>query len=142
MVENWHLQSHILRKIFKNLLLLIKHLKNVFFRKKNWRKHSKVWNQVNSQVLTITSRCWLKLILDLCLIRRFSNLSLKQGICLEVAQVAPIFNKDGEYLLENCRPILVLPYFSKLLEKLLYNRLYSYLSEKNLIYEFQIQMVS
>ena len=37
----------------------------------------------------------------------------------------------------NYRPITVLPCFSKVLEKIMYNRLYIHLSENNLLYKKQ-----
>ena len=68
------------------------------------------------------------------------NLSLQQGIFpenLKIAKVSPIYKKDEEFLLANCRPISVLPCFSKLLERIMYNRLFKYLSEYSIRYEKQ-----
>ena len=55
------------------------------------------------------------------------NLLLQQGIFtenLKIAKVSPIYKKDEEFLLANYRPISVLPCFSKLLERIMYNRLF------------------
>ena len=60
-------------------------------------------------------------------IKHVFSLSLKQGIFpenLKIARVSPIFKKDEKFLFTNYRPISVLPCFSKLLEKIMYNRLY------------------
>ena len=68
------------------------------------------------------------------------NLSLQQGIFpenLKISNVSPIYKKDGELLLTNYRPISVLPCFSKLLERIMYNRLLKYLSENSILYEKQ-----
>ena len=68
------------------------------------------------------------------------NLSLQQGIFpenLKTAKVSPIYKKDEEFLLTNYIPISVLPCFSKLLERIMYNRLFKYLSENSLLYEKQ-----
>ena len=68
----------------------------------------------------------------------FFSLSFKQGIFpenLKIARVSPIFKKDEKFFFTNYRPIPVLPCFSKLLEKIMYNRLYKYLSENNYLYE-------
>ena len=68
------------------------------------------------------------------------NLSLTQGVFpekLKIARVTPIFKSGDETLLNNYRPISVLPCFSKLLERIMYNRLYSFLQENNLLYEKQ-----
>ena len=68
------------------------------------------------------------------------NPSLQQGIFpenLKIAKVFPIYKKDEEFLLTNYRPISVLPCFSKLLEHIMYNRLFKYLSENSILYEKQ-----
>ena len=73
-------------------------------------------------------------------IKHVFSLSLKQGIFsenLKIARVSPIFKKDEKFLFNNYRPISVLPCFSKLLEKIMYNRLYKYLSGNNYLYEKQ-----
>ena len=73
-------------------------------------------------------------------LKHIFNLSLQKGIfpnSMKVARVSPIFKKDEEFLFTNYRPISVLPCFSKLLERLMYNRLYNYLLEHNLLYEKQ-----
>ena len=64
------------------------------------------------------------------------NLSLQQGIfpeSLKIAKVSPVYKKDEEFLLTNYRPISVLPCFSKLLERIIYNRLFKYLSENSIL---------
>ena len=73
-------------------------------------------------------------------IKHVFNFSLKQGIfpeSLKIARVSPIFKKDEKFLFTNYRPISVPPCFSKLLEKIMYNRLYKYLSGNNYLYEEQ-----
>ena len=40
-------------------------------------------------------------------------------------------------LIDNYRPISVLPYFSKILERIIYSRSYSFFSEKNILYKKQ-----
>ena len=68
------------------------------------------------------------------------NLSLQQEIFpgnLKIAEVSPIYRKDEEFLLTNYRPISFLPCFSKLLERIMYNRIFKYLSEKSILYEKQ-----
>ena len=68
------------------------------------------------------------------------NLSLQQGIFpenLKIARVSPIYKKKEEFLLSNYRPISALPCFSKLLERIMYNCLFKYLSENSILYEKQ-----
>ena len=49
-----------------------------------------------------------------------------------------IVNSD----ISNYRPISALPCFSKILERLMYNRLYKYLKENNILYEKQFDFQS
>ena len=68
------------------------------------------------------------------------NISLQQGIFpenLKIAEVSPIYMKDEEFLLTNYRSISLLPCFSKLLERIMHNRLFKYLLENSIIYEKQ-----
>ena len=56
------------------------------------------------------------------------NLSLQTGIFpneMKIARVSPTFKKGEELFFTNYRPISELPYFSKLLERIMYNRLYN-----------------
>ena len=73
-------------------------------------------------------------------IRHVFDLSLKKGIFpdkLKVARVTPIFKSGDDGLVNNYRPISVLSCFSKILERIMYNRLYSFLVENNILYDKQ-----
>ena len=68
------------------------------------------------------------------------NLSLQQGIFpenLKIAKVPPVYKRDEQFFLTNYRPISVLPCFSKLLERIMYNRLFKHLSENSILYKKQ-----
>ena len=68
------------------------------------------------------------------------NLSLQQGIFpenLKIAKMSPVYKKDEEFLLTIYRALSVLPCFSKLLEHIMYNRLFKHLSENRIFYEKQ-----
>ena len=68
------------------------------------------------------------------------NLSIVKGIFpddLKIACVTPVFKGDDEKDLENYRPISVLPCFSKILERIMYNRLYNHLIKNNILYSKQ-----
>ena len=59
------------------------------------------------------------------------NLSLSAGCCpdlLKLAKVIPIYKKDDPNKVTNYRPISLLPCISKILEKIIYKRLDSFLS--------------
>ena len=73
-------------------------------------------------------------------LKHIFNLSLQTGIFpngMKIARVSPIFKKGEEFFFTNYRPISVLPCFSKLLERIMYNRLYKYLLQNNIFYEKQ-----
>ena len=53
------------------------------------------------------------------------------------ALVTPIYKAGDNSDVSNYRPISVLPCFSKILERSMYNRLYKYLKENNILYEKQ-----
>ena len=64
------------------------------------------------------------------------NLSLSSGICpdlLKIAKVIPIYKKDNPNQLTNYRPISLLPCISKILEKIVYKRLNSFLCANKIL---------
>ena len=66
--------------------------------------------------------------------------SIKQGIfpdSLKIAQVTPIFKSCAKDNASNYRPISILPVFSKVLERIMYNTVYNHLDSKGLLYEKQ-----
>ena len=68
------------------------------------------------------------------------NLSLKQGTFpaeLKIARVVPIFKNGDKSNISNFRPVSVLPVFSKLLEKIVYNRLTSFINTNDILYKYQ-----
>ena len=65
------------------------------------------------------------------------NLSLNTGIFpdrMKVAKVTPIFKKGEKSSISNYRPISVLPCFSKILEQIMYNRLYNYFTANSILF--------
>ena len=59
------------------------------------------------------------------------NLSVEKGIFpddLKIARVIPIFKAGDESEIGNYRPISVLSCFSKILERIMYNRIFRYLT--------------
>ena len=51
--------------------------------------------------------------------------------------VLPVFKFTDESILTNYRPISILPCFSKILERIMYNRLYSFLCSHDILYKKQ-----
>ena len=56
---------------------------------------------------------------------------------LKTAKVVPVFKKDAKLIYSNYRPISLLSNIEKMLEKLMYKRLYSSLDYNNIIYDLQ-----
>ena len=56
---------------------------------------------------------------------------------MKVAKITPIFKGGDTSILGNYRPISVLPIFSKILERIMYNRVYSYLNTNSLFFQKQ-----
>ena len=68
------------------------------------------------------------------------NLSLSQGIVpdsMKLAKVIPIFKSKSRNSFSNYRPISLLATISKILEKVVYRRLYSFLTVNNILYDRQ-----
>ena len=53
---------------------------------------------------------------------------------LKIGRISPIYKKDNEELLENYRPVSTLPVFGKILEKIIYSRLYSFFISQGIVH--------
>ena len=56
---------------------------------------------------------------------------------LKTGKITPIYKKDDPQKLNNYRPVTVIPIFSKIYEKVIYCRLYNFLTSMNVIYDKQ-----
>ena len=68
------------------------------------------------------------------------NLFFMTGVfpsVLKTAKVIPVFKKDSKLDYSNYRPISLLSYIEKIIEKLMYKRLYTFLNNNNIIYGLQ-----
>ena len=69
------------------------------------------------------------------------NMSISSGIVpdiMKIAKVIPVYKSKGDAkLFTSYRPISLLPVLSKLLEKIIHKRLYSFLVKHNILYESQ-----
>ena len=59
---------------------------------------------------------------------------------LKIAKVIPIFKKGDEELFSNYRPISILPSISKIIEKVVYQQIYSFVNRMN--FSTEVNMVS
>ena len=68
------------------------------------------------------------------------NLSFSEVVLpsiLKIYKVIPIYKKDSQLNCSNYRPISLLSNIDKILERIMYNRLYKFLETNNLIYSLQ-----
>ena len=68
------------------------------------------------------------------------NLSITSGIVrkqLKIARVIPSFKSGEQDIFTNYRPVSVLPAFSKILERVMYNRLLRFLNNHNILSDNQ-----
>ena len=56
---------------------------------------------------------------------------------MKIAKVKPLFKENETELVSNYRPISILPVFSKLLERIMYNKIYSHVTNNHLLYTKQ-----
>ena len=97
-------------------------------------KKSSAYDEISSDVIKRISPSVFQTM------RYIFNLSIENGIFpdqLKIAKVTPLFKKDGNALMDNYRPISVPPCFTKISERINYNRLYSFFSENNIFYKKQ-----
>ena len=81
-------------------------------------------------VYEIIKKPLLKIFNDLLLLGIFPQ-------SMKIANVTPFYKSGKKNLMTNYRPISVLSCFSKILERIMYNRLYSYLNDNNLFFQKQ-----
>lgn len=68
------------------------------------------------------------------------NSSIISGIVpdqMKIARIVPIFKTGDNFLFSNYRPVSVLPVFSKVMEKVVYNRLLKYINDNNILFKNQ-----
>ena len=100
----------------------------------SFKSSSEGWDGISNIVLKQTYQCILLPITHIC------NLSLLQGYVpteVKKATVSPIYKKCDPKEFTNHRPISILPLFSKILEKLMYNRLLSFINQHQILYNYQ-----
>ena len=71
------------------------------------------------------------------LLKHILNLSIDTGVSpgkLKTARVSPVYKAGDSSDLTNYRLISVLPCFFKILERIMYNLLFSYVSQEKILY--------
>ena len=87
------------------------------------------WDEISAQIIKSTVHLFISPLTHVC------NLSFLQGVFpreLKIAKVIPLYKSDDKMFVKNYRPVSVLPLFSKVLERLMYNRLLSFINKNNI----------
>ena len=98
------------------------------------KNSSSGYDGIHSKVIKLTFNCFIEPLVHIF------NLSIAQGVFpdeLKVARVVPIYKSQDQKVLNNYRPVSVLPVFSKILEQIMFNRVQSFIDKENLLYEHQ-----
>lgn len=64
------------------------------------------------------------------------NLSIRSGVApdqFKIVRLIPIFKNDDKPIFSNHRPMSILPIFSKLFERVIYNRLLNFLNKLSIL---------
>ena len=72
---------------------------------------------------------------------RIFNMSIASGkfpMESKAARLTPIFKKGQRSMLDNYRPISILPVISKLMERILYEQMCDYFNKQNILSEHQL----
>ena len=101
---------------------------------KNLKEGGSGWDCISASIVKTTYRDFIEPLTHIF------DLSISQGVFpneLKVARVVPLFKSGNSMVLSNYRPVSVLPVFSKILERLIYNRLLSFVKKYNILYQYQ-----
>ena len=88
-------------------------------------------------ILNVIKKCFGELCETL---KYLFSFSIVKGIfpCdLKIVKVTSIYKVHNSSNISNYRPISVLPCFSKMLERVMYNRFQKYLKDQNILYDKQ-----
>ena len=98
------------------------------------KRSSSGWDSISTDIVKATYETFITPLTHLL------NLSIEKGVFpieLKIAKVIPIFKSGDTKVINNYRPVSVLPVFSKLLEKLMYNRLVEFVNKHEILYKYQ-----
>ena len=92
------------------------------------------WDELSAMIIKAAKEHIISPLVFIC------NLSLKTSCFpdqLKIAKVIPLYKADDPRTFSNYRPVSVLPVISKILERIMYNRLIEYLDKNNILYAKQ-----
>ena len=100
----------------------------------NFKDSACGWDDIASKVIKQVKNQITNILVHLC------NLSFVSGFVpteLKLAKVVPVFKSGNKDNFTNYRPISVLCIFSKIYERLAYNRLLNFLLKNNALFKYQ-----
>ena len=106
-------------------------VKNVIVTLKN---SSPGWDNISALVIKATFTFFISPLIHVI------NLSFNQGIFpneLKIAKVIPLYKANDPMLMVNYRPVSILSVFSKIFERIMYNRLLLFIEKHDILYENQ-----
>ena len=101
---------------------------------KDMKNSSPGWDCISPKIVKQTYRYFLEPLVHV------TNMSILHGVFpdeLKIAKVIPLYKGGESKLLVNYRPVSVLPVFSKVFERLMYNRILEFINENDVIYNLQ-----
>jgi len=132
-IENVDVNPKSYIKNYNTASLFLEPVTEVLQIMKSLKDSSPGWDEIKSTIIKKSEAL-------LCPLTHICNCSLLTGVVpleLKVAKVIPLFKGGDNTLLTNSRPVSVLQCFSKIFEKIMYDRLLSFIKEYDLLYEFQ-----
>ena len=98
----------------------------------NFRDSNPEWDAIAAKtVRSIVSFISLPLV-------KIIKLSMEEGVFpdeLKIARVMPLYQNNDPMIFSHYRPVSVLPLFSKLFEKIMYDRLIAFLDKWRILYQ-------
>ena len=92
------------------------------------------WDDLRPRIMKLIQNCIKSPLAHIC------NRSFMTGILpseLKIANVVPVFKSGDDMVFSNYRPVFLLPVLSKIIGRLMYNRLILYINRHGLLYEYQ-----
>ena len=100
----------------------------------NFRESSPGWDAIAAKtVKPIVPYISLPLV-------KIINLSMEEGVFpdeLKIARVIPLYKSNDPMIFSHYRPVSVLPLFSKLFKKIMYDRLIAFFDKWSILYKYQ-----
>ncbi len=100
----------------------------------NLKNSAAGWDGISAQIIKQFYSLYIK---PLC---HTLNLSITQGMFpneLKVAKVSPLFKNGSKFKVDNYRSVSILSIFSKILERLMFNRLINFINKHRILYPCQ-----